>query len=96
MEYFAPATRIPLSDTDGPPAPLGLVVVRRLNEPEYAAALVATGVLAPLNELQPSAVASSKLYEATVCAREVAAQNTARRAVKIVITTFRREIINCN
>jgi hypothetical protein len=40
--------------------PLALVLVRRLSEPLYEAAVVATGVLAPKKEIHPSAVASSK------------------------------------
>jgi hypothetical protein len=50
------------SESDGPLlAPLEFVVVSKLNDPACAAALVATGAVAPLKELQPSAVPSSKL-----------------------------------
>ncbi len=66
--YFAPGCNTLLSEMDGPPVPLELVVVSRLYEPAYAAALVATGVVAPKNETHPSAVPSSKLKVSTVCA----------------------------
>jgi hypothetical protein len=59
--YVAPACSTPFSETDGPPAPLEFVDVSKLYDPEYDAAFVATGVLAPLKDVQPSAVASSKL-----------------------------------
>src|ERR1035437_8682222 len=74
--YLAPACNIPLIATDGPPVPVELVLVSRLYEPEYAAAFVATGVVAPKNDTQPSAVPSSKLYVATTCALMWSANNS--------------------
>src|SRR5580692_8596350 len=79
MVYCAPASSTVFNEMEGPPAPLEPVVVSRLNEdPVYAAAFDAIGVLAPLNDVQPSAVPSAKLYVATTWALT---GNDAHRAV---------------
>jgi hypothetical protein len=71
--------------------PLELVVVKRLSDPEYAAAVVATGVLALKNEPQPSAVPSSKLYVATVCARKLLAEARKKARIAMIAMTIRFE-----
>jgi hypothetical protein len=82
MVYVAPACSTPFSETDGPPAPLEFVVLSKLYDPEYAAAVVATGVLAPLNDVQPSAAPSSKLYVTTVCAPALPAHRSAKTTMR--------------
>ena len=81
--YFAPAKSVLLSESEGPLLePLELVVVSRLKDPASAAAFVATGTVAPLNELQPSALPSSKLKLATTCAFRGAAIRIVRRVIE--------------
>jgi hypothetical protein len=65
----------------GPPAPPLPVVVSKLWVPVWAAAVELTGVLAPLNEVQPWAVPSSKSYWATTCACIGLAQSSERQRI---------------
>ena len=58
--YFAPGSSSVVSFMLGPPTPPEPVVVNKLWVPDSAAAVELVGALAPLNEIQPWAVPSSK------------------------------------
>src|SRR3954469_22681510 len=89
MVYLAPGTRILFSEMDGPPVAPEPVVVSRLEDPEYAAALVETGVLALKNETQFCALPFSKSYVATTWARSAGASRHAAEATKARIRRAR-------
>src|ERR1700716_2268230 len=75
----------------GPPPPLLLVAVSRLWVPLWAAAAELTGALAPLKEVQPWAVPSSKPYCATTCALTGALQSRAHRSAVPKMSRDRNE-----